>query len=227
MNALALSVDAVCARAGAAPLSLALQAGDRLALLGPNGSGKSSLLRCFAGLMIPRSGAIARVARVGYCPQDARASMLPWLTAEENVALPTRSAFDDARARAAVARALAVVGLSARLLARSPSQLSGGEQQLVALARALAFDAPLLLLDEPFSALDAETLDPLRLRLLDHLAAHAVACVLVTHDLCDALALALAPRWIALRAPPLPPAYDGPAPSGPVELARWRARGAP
>jgi NitT/TauT family transport system ATP-binding protein len=222
MNALALSVDSLCARGGAAPLSLTLQRGDRLALLGPNGSGKSSLLRCFAGLMIPHSGAISRVARVGYCPQDVRASMLPWLTVEENVALPTRSTFDDARGRAAVARALAVVGLPAALLARSPTQLSGGEQQLVALARALAFDAPLLLLDEPFSALDAETLDALRLRLLAHLAAHSIACVLVTHDLCDALVLA--PRWIALRPAPLPPAYDGPAPSGPAGLARWRSR---
>jgi ABC-type nitrate/sulfonate/bicarbonate transport system ATPase subunit len=225
MSPIALSIDSLRALPDAAPLSLTLHRGDRLALLGPNGSGKSSLLRCFAGLMVPRSGAISRAARVGYCPQDVRASMLPWLTVGENVALPTRSAFDDAIARAAVARALELVELHPSLLARSPARLSGGELQLVALARELAFDAPLLLLDEPFSALDAEARRAVLARLHAHLAARDVACVLVTHDLDDAVALA--PRWLELRPPPRGPSYDGPAPTDSASLALWRARGAP
>jgi ABC-type nitrate/sulfonate/bicarbonate transport system ATPase subunit/ABC-type nitrate/sulfonate/bicarbonate transport system permease component len=189
------TLQGVRARRGADTVTLVLPPGERLALLGVNGAGKTSLLRVLAGLDAPAQGQAWRAGAVALAPQDHGGSLLPWLTVWDNVALVLRTL--DAPARdARVREALALVGLPDETYQRRPGTLSGGEQQRVALARALAWDAPLLLLDEPLSALDVPTRAALRPRLRAHLDARSRACVLVTHDPEDVLALA--PRQLQL-----------------------------
>ncbi|MQX38156.1 ATP-binding cassette domain-containing protein [Roseospira navarrensis] len=195
-------------------LALTLPAGRTTALLGPSGVGKSTLLRLIAGL---EAGDHARATvtcddgrpltgRVAYLAQ--RDSLLPWAGALDNVALGARlrgEPMGPARARAAAL--LAEVGLGDRLTAR-PGTLSGGMRQRVALARALMEDRPVILMDEPFSALDFLT----RLRLQD-LTARLLAgrtVLLVTHDPLEALRLGdavhvLHGRPATLDAPLTPP----------------------
>lgn len=213
-----LTLDAVRATVTSAALSLRLRAGERLALLGPNGAGKSSLLRVIAGLRPPVAGRAHAATPVGYCAQDYRASLFPWLSARDNVALTAPRPDDDA-VRVAAAR----VGLSASLLDRPPETLSGGEQQRVALARAIVTRAPLVLLDEPFSALDPAARAVVRAQLRAALDARDAALVLVTHDLDDALALAA--RWVVLGGPSGGVRYDGPATADPDALGRPVAEG--
>ena len=143
--------------------SLTLEAGECVALLGANGSGKTTLLRLAAGLLQPDAGeiliagtpALAGRADVGIAFQDSR--LLSWRSAARNVALPLEVAHGVTTAvRASASAALSRVnGLA--LADRAPAELSGGERQRVALARALVREPALLLLDEPFAALDAPT----------------------------------------------------------------------
>ncbi len=192
-----IELRAVRAFAGAAPVTLRIGRGERVALLGRNGIGKSTLLRAIAGLARPEGGSLLRPPSVGYMPQDYRASLLPWLTARDNVALPLRSLGLSPRERdERLDEAIAAVALPDSLLGHRPQRLSGGEQQLVALARSLAWQSPVVLLDEPLSALDVSTRASLRRRLAVTLAARGLACVLVSHDLDDVLALAT--RWVVL-----------------------------
>ncbi len=169
-----------------ARVSLAVRAGERVVLLGRNGIGKTTLLRLIAGLGAPDGGAIHRAGAVGYLPQSYRAALLPWLRVRTNIALATGTEGPHAEAR--VTTALTAAGLRPELLDRFPYQLSGGEQQLVGLARALAGRPALLLFDEPFSALDAPTRLHLRSVLREGLG--DVAVLMVSHDLDDAVALA-------------------------------------
>jgi osmoprotectant transport system ATP-binding protein len=190
-------------------VSLRVAPGECVALVGESGSGKSTLLRCFNRLVEPDGGTVrvqgadARSLdpvelrrRVGYVPQDGgllphwtvlrNAGMVPWLRG-------------DARAGARGAEALALVGLPAdRFGGRYPRELSGGQRQRVAIARALAARPALVLLDEPFGALDAIT----RAELQDVYGALrrelGIATVLVTHDLHEAVLLA--DRVAVLRA---------------------------
>lgn len=192
-----IELRAVRAFAGASAVSLRIGRGERLALLGRNGIGKSTLLRALAGLARPASGSLLRPPSAGYMPQDYRASLLPWLSARENVALPLRSTGLGAAERdARLDEAIAAVALPVSLLDRRPQRLSGGEQQLVALARSLAWQAPVVLFDEPLSALDVSTRASLRRRLSASLESRGLACVLVSHDLDDVLSLAT--RWVVL-----------------------------
>lgn len=192
-----IELRAVRAFAGAAPVTLRIDRGERVALLGRNGIGKSTLLRAIAGLARPAVGSLLRPPSVGYMPQDYRASLLPWLTARDNVALPLRSLGLTPRERdERLDEAIAAVALPDSLLGQRPQRLSGGEQQLVALARSLAWQSPVVLLDEPLSALDVSTRASLRRRLAVTLEARGLACVLVSHDLDDVLALAT--RWVVL-----------------------------
>jgi NitT/TauT family transport system ATP-binding protein len=188
MTAALLSLCSLVARSTHAPLSIELQSGDRLILASPNGLGKSSLIRCVLGSLSPVSGSCRVAGRLGYAPQDYRASLLPWLSAADNVALAARVLPRSLRA-AAIERAIDVVGLSRASLSRAPTQLSGGAQQRVSLARALAFDPEIALLDEPFSAIDAPSRASILARLDAHLSARRVALLLVTHQLDDAVAL--------------------------------------
>jgi NitT/TauT family transport system ATP-binding protein len=192
--------------------------GSVTAIVGPNGSGKSTLLRLIAGLITPDGGTVALDGkhveaadpRVGLVFQEPR--LLPWRRAIDNVALPLELAGADKPVRRALATdLLALVGLDGFAEAY-PHQLSGGMRQRVAIARALARDPSVLLLDEPFSALDSLTRERFNAELLDLWARTGTTIVLVTHSVSEAVFLAdtvlvLSPRpgtVVARVAVPLP-----------------------
>ncbi|MEM7811079.1 MAG: ABC transporter ATP-binding protein [Planctomycetota bacterium] len=161
---------------------------DRLtAVVGPSGCGKSTLLRLAAGLEEPTAGSIGgRSGRVGYVFQEPR--LLPWLTARANVALPLELAGRGRDEREeAVEAALALAGLPADSRDKRPHELSGGMRMRVAIARAVVDRPDVLLLDEPFGALDSlsrDTLDDeLRTLWLDR----RVPTLFVTHDVAEAV----------------------------------------
>jgi NitT/TauT family transport system ATP-binding protein len=180
-------------------LTLDIPAGSLTVIIGPNGSGKSTLLRLIAGLLRPAEGHVligaglnaeprAGDGRVGLAFQQPR--LVPWLTILDNAALPLTLAgakVDDARMR--TRDALARVGLADAAQLR-PSQLSGGMAQRAGLARALITDPPVLLLDEPFSALDALTREAfdgeLQLLWMDR----PRTVVMVTHSVGEAVRMA-------------------------------------
>jgi sulfonate transport system ATP-binding protein len=173
------------ARAVLGGVDLEIQRGEFVALLGRSGSGKSTLLRAIAGLDdgVAGSGELVVPANYAVVFQDSR--LLPWARVLDNVVL----GLDGDSARARGREALAEVGLAGRERAW-PIELSGGEQQRVALARSLAREPDLILADEPFGALDALT----RIRMHDLLrelcARHRPAVLLVTHDVDEAIVLA-------------------------------------
>jgi sulfonate transport system ATP-binding protein len=166
-------------------VDLDITPGEFVALLGPSGCGKSTLLRALAGLdhEVSGSGTVTVPAKVSVVFQDSR--LLPWDSVLGNVTLGLQDHDVEDRGR----RALAEVGLAGRERAW-PHQLSGGEQQRVALARSLVRDPELLLADEPFGALDALTRLKMHSLLADLVAAHQPAVLLVTHDVDEAIALA-------------------------------------
>ena len=177
-------------------LSLDVAAGSFTVLIGPNGCGKSTFLRVVAGLLRPEAGSITvggtpprgGDGRVGLGYQQPR--LLPWRSTLENVALPLELQglpADDRRARAL--EALQRVGLAGAAQLR-PRELSGGMQQRAALARALISDPPVLLLDEPFSALDALTRETFDAELQRIWLEHPRTVLLVTHSVAEAVQLA-------------------------------------
>lgn len=182
-------------------LSLRVEAGSIVALLGGSGSGKSTLLRAIARLQPIDSGDVAftgespqrRAGDLAYVFQDA--TLLPWRTAEQNVRLPleltARSAEErsSTRCRQRVAEALAAVGLEKSSWVKYPRQLSGGMRMRVSLARAIVTDPAILLLDEPFAALD-EILRARMNELLIELWMRKRRTVLfVTHNIAEAINL--------------------------------------
>ena len=183
-----------------AGLDLDVARGERLAILGASGCGKSTLLRCVAGLEQPDGGTIATSGEIGIVFQEPR--LFPWLDVERNVAFPARSEQERNR----VADVLALVGLS-HAAKRLPKQLSGGMAQRAALARALVRDPHLLLLDEPFAALDALRRIELRSAVREILALTRASAILVTHDVDDALTLA--DRVVVLAGAPAEIIFSG------------------
>jgi osmoprotectant transport system ATP-binding protein len=209
----ALSAAGVTKRFGdttaLANVSLTVQKGECVALVGESGSGKTTLLHCFNRMVLPDAGQISVSGldlatadpvrlrrRMGYVPQDGgllphwsvlrNASLVPWLNRSAN-------------AESAARDALALVGLAPdRFADRRPSQLSGGQRQRVAIARALAGNPDIVLLDEPFGALDAITRAELQDAFLRLRRSLALTALLVTHDLNEAALLA--DRLAVLRA---------------------------
>ncbi len=176
-------------------VDLDIRPGEIIALLGPSGCGKSTLLRLIGGLDAADAGELA-IDGTGVAEVDQRSAvafqeprLLPWRSIERNVALglPRGTATADGRAR--VGELLGLVQLS-HATALRPRQISGGMAQRASLARALARNPGVLLLDEPFGALDALTRLTMQDLLLDIHASEPATIVLVTHDVDEALALA-------------------------------------
>lgn len=176
------------------PVSLAIGDGEVVTLLGPSGCGKTTLLRLIAGLERPTSGSIVveggspdearRRKRIGFVPQSP--ALLPWRTVEGNARLLldiNRSA--SPRGAGSVDDLLAEVGL-ADFSDAYPHELSGGMQQRVGLVRAFALDAPILLMDEPFAALDEMTREDMRHLLIRLCEPLATTVVFVTHSIPEA-----------------------------------------
>ncbi|MFN7105112.1 MAG: ABC transporter ATP-binding protein [Pyrobaculum sp.] len=180
-------------------ITFSIEKGQVVALLGPSGCGKSTLLRMMAGLERPDGGVVKFRGEVVKTPRwevvimFQTPTLLPWKTALDNVALPLAArGLDWRRAREVAARFLNLVGLSGFEKAY-PKQLSGGMQQRVALARSIAVEPEVLLLDEPFSSLDPLTAESLRAELVkmwhDNLTTiHTM--VIVTHSVDEAVYMA-------------------------------------
>jgi osmoprotectant transport system ATP-binding protein len=184
-------------------ISLAVHEGETVVLLGRSGSGKTTLLKSVNGLVPIASGeirfegrsaaewdAIRLRRRMGYVIQSA--GLFPHWTVEANVAMvPRLERWPEDRVSARVDALLAAVGLDPKeFRSRYPRQLSGGQQQRVGIARALAADPPLLLLDEPFAALDPITRYDLQRQFLELRSGMRKAALFVTHDVREALMMA-------------------------------------
>jgi len=183
--------------------SLAINAGETVALVGRSGAGKSTILKLINRLMLPDAGTVTVNGRVtsawdpfalrrqiGYVMQEV--GLFPHMTIAQNVAIvPRLSGWDEGRIGARVAELLTLVGLDPDEYAdRRADELSGGQRQRVGVARALAADPPILLMDEPFGALDPVTRAALHREFRRIQAQVRKTVVLVTHDMAEAFALA-------------------------------------
>ncbi len=182
--------------------------GELLCIVGPSGCGKTTLLRCASGLMPPTAGVIRLDDRAVTAPpramalvfQDYSRSLLPWMSVHDNVVLPLKAAREERDERERLAgEALASVGLDGHGR-KYPWQLSGGMQQRAAIARALAYQPEILLLDEPFASVDAQTRAELEDLLLDVWTRTGLTVLLVTHDIDEAVYLGS--RIVVLSASP-------------------------
>ena len=200
-----LRIEGVGKRYGAVEalrdVTLAAPSRSRTAVVGPSGSGKTTLLRIIAGFERPDVGSIrldddlladgasavpAHRREIGYVTQDG--ALFPYLSVAGNIAFGLE---ERGRARtASVERLMELVDLDRALMRRRPHELSGGQQQRVALARALARQPRLMLLDEPFSALDAGLREEVRQAVMRALEQADVTAILVTHDRAEALSFA-------------------------------------
>ncbi|PKO23129.1 MAG: ABC transporter ATP-binding protein [Chloroflexi bacterium HGW-Chloroflexi-1] len=177
-------------------LSLAVAEGEFLAIVGPSGCGKSTLLRLLSGLERPISGEVRLRGRPLTAPRREigfvfqRANLMPWRTVLRNIALPLEvNHTSQAEALARAEALVSLVGLDG-FAGAYPNQLSGGMQQRVALARALIHEPSVLLLDEPFGALDALTRERMNSELLRIWGLRRPTVVMVTHSISEALFLA-------------------------------------
>ncbi|WP_293238208.1 ABC transporter ATP-binding protein [Paludibacterium sp.] len=182
-------------------VTLSIAAGSRMAVVGPSGSGKTTLLRLIAGFEFPDAGRIALDGQlladahravpahergIGYVPQDG--ALFPHLSVADNIGFGLSETRHAKRAR--IDALLTMVSLDPVLGTRWPHELSGGQQQRVALARALAQRPRLMLLDEPFSALDTGLRVSMRKAVAQLLRETGITAILVTHDQAEALSFA-------------------------------------
>ena len=196
-------INDISSRAIVAGISLEIPHGETLVLLGRSGSGKTTLLKLINGLLLPTKGEVLvqdrstadwdpiRLRRgIGYVIQDA--GLFPHFTVAENVGLvPTLEKWDRWRTAVRVDEMLQLVGLDPKEFSgRRPRELSGGQRQRVGVARALAADPPILLMDEPFGALDPVTRAELQREFSALARRLGKTIVFVTHDLREALLLA-------------------------------------
>jgi osmoprotectant transport system ATP-binding protein len=213
-------INDIPARAIVRDVSLTISRGETLVLLGRSGSGKTTLLKLINRMLIPTEGQVFVAGRpttesnpirlrrgIGSVIQEA--GLFPHFTIAENIALvPTLEKWDSARIAARVDELLRLVGLDpAEFSTRHPRELSGGQRQRVGVARALAADPPILLMDEPFGALDPVTRGELQREFSALARRLAKTIVFVTHDIREALllgqriALLHAGRLVALAPP--------------------------
>jgi NitT/TauT family transport system ATP-binding protein len=204
-------------------VSFRVDQGEFVSIVGPSGSGKTTLLRCIAGLQHPTRGEVRlNGTQVREVPeelaivfQDYGRSLFPWMKVHENVDMPLRHMrLPAAERRERIESALAEVGLS-DAMEKFPWQLSGGMQQRVAIARAVAYHPQILLMDEPFASVDAQTRADLQDMALAVWQAHASTVLFVTHDIDESVYLS--GRVIVLSQPPATVAAEIP-----VALARPR-----
>lgn len=177
-------------------LAVDIPAGSFVTLLGPSGCGKSTLLKILGGILEPTGGDVrigesraddaVKAKEIGLVLQ--RPALMPWKTARENVAMLREIARGKADSAEAVDRALEMVDL-ARAADKLPHELSGGMAQRVSIARALAMEPTILLMDEPFGALDAITRDTMNETLAEIWAATRKTVVFVTHSISEAIFL--------------------------------------
>ncbi len=182
-------------------IDLSVPAGGRTAIVGPSGCGKTTLLRLVAGFESPDAGSIMLAGKllaegaasvpahkrgIGIVAQDG--CLFPHLNVAQNIGFGIKA--EQAEKQARICELMDMVGLHRSLLARKPDEISGGQQQRVALARALARKPRLILLDEPFSALDTGLRAATRNAVSEVLTAAGITALLVTHDQAEALAFA-------------------------------------
>jgi NitT/TauT family transport system ATP-binding protein len=185
--------DTVSALSG---VDLSIERREFVSIIGPSGCGKSTILRLISGLLPPTSGEVTVFGHKMVEPRDdigfvfQRPTLLPWLRILDNVTFPVRHTTGrvDAETRDRAEQLLKMMRLS-EFSNKLPRELSGGMQQRVAIARALLQDPDILLMDEPFSALDALTRDELSIELLSILSARPKTVVFVTHSIPEALLL--------------------------------------
>ncbi|GGZ38808.1 ABC transporter ATP-binding protein [Streptomyces poonensis] len=189
-------------------LTFTVGAGELVCLVGPSGCGKTTLLKCVAGLLAPTAGEVLLRGRPVTGPppgmavvfQEYGRSLFPWMRVAENVGLPLKQKkLPGSRRRDLVADALRSVGL-ADAAGAYPWQLSGGMQQRVAIARALAYEPDVLLMDEPFAAVDAQTRADLEDLVRGLWRERGITVLFVTHDIDEAVYLG--ERVLVLSASP-------------------------
>ncbi|MFJ9893145.1 ABC transporter ATP-binding protein [Streptomyces sp. NPDC091280] len=189
-------------------LTFSVAAGELVCLVGPSGCGKTTLLKCMGGLLAPSAGEVRLNGRkvsgpppgMAFVFQEYGRSLFPWMRVGENVELPLKQKdLSRSRRRELVADALASVGL-ADAAGAYPWQLSGGMQQRVAIARALAYEPEVLLMDEPFAAVDAQTRADLEDLVRGLWRERGITILFVTHDIDEAVYLG--ERVVVLSASP-------------------------
>jgi len=198
-------------------LSLAVPEGRTACIIGPSGCGKTTLLTVAAGLKRPEAGTVS-LDGSEVVPGDERVGLIlqqyglfPWFTVADNVSLGLRiRKVSDGLRRELVARELARLGLE-DCAARYPNELSGGQQQRVAIARSMALSPRLLLMDEPFSALDAMSRESLQEILLSTLRERSLIVVMVTHSIEEAVYLGATVRVLAGSPGRITACFENPA----------------